>query len=54
MRYPGNILVVDIAIAVVVAALVFIVSPGIAVTGLIALAVLAVVGITYAVGLRRR
>jgi hypothetical protein len=54
VRFPGNILVVDVAIALVIAAIVFIVSPGIAVTGLLALAVLAVVGISYSRGLRHR
>jgi ABC-type bacteriocin/lantibiotic exporter with double-glycine peptidase domain len=49
-----NVLVVDVAIAVVLAAIVFIVSPGIAVTGLIALAVLVVLGISYGWSLRRR
>ncbi len=54
MRYPGNVILVDVAIAVVIAAIVFIVSPGIAVTGLIALAVLVVIGISFAWSLRRR
>ncbi len=54
MRLRTNLFAIDIAIAIVIAAVVLIVSPGIAVTGLIALAVLAVVGISYAWGLRRR
>ena len=54
MRYPGNIVVIDVAIAAGIAAILFIVSPGIAITGLIALAVLVVVGISYAWSLRRR
>jgi hypothetical protein len=54
VRYPGNVVVIDVAIAVVIAVIVFVVSPGIAVTGLIALAVLVVLGIGYAWGLRHR
>ena len=54
MRYRSNIFAIDIVIAVVAAVIVMIVSPGIAVTGLVALAVLAVVGISYAWGVRRR
>jgi hypothetical protein len=54
VRLRTNLFAIDIAIAVVVAAVVLILSPGIAVTGLIALAVLVVVGLSYAWGLRRR
>jgi hypothetical protein len=54
VRYPGNVFLVDVAIAVVIAVIVFIVSPGIAITGLIALAVLVVLGISFAWSLLRR
>jgi hypothetical protein len=54
VRYPSKVFVADVAIAVVIAVIVFIVSPGIAVTGLIALAVLVVLGISFAWSLRRR
>jgi hypothetical protein len=54
VRHRTNLFAIDIAIAVVIAAVVLILSPGIAVTGLIALAVLVVVGLSYAWGLRRR
>jgi hypothetical protein len=50
----NNVLAVDAAIAVVIAAIVLIVSPGLAVTGLIALLVLVVVGVSFAWSHRRR
>jgi ABC-type bacteriocin/lantibiotic exporter with double-glycine peptidase domain len=51
---PNNVLIVDAAVAVVIAAIVLFVSPGLAITGLIALAAFAVLGISFAWGLRRR
>jgi hypothetical protein len=48
------VLAVDVAIAVVVAALVMIISPGLAVTGMIALLAVFVVGVSFAWSLRRR
>jgi hypothetical protein len=50
----NNVLAADAAIAVVIAAIVLIVSPGLAVTGLIALLVLVIVGVSFAWSLRRR
>lgn len=49
-----ELLVVDVAIAVVLAALVLIISPGVAVTAIIALLALLVCGISLAWGARRR
>jgi hypothetical protein len=48
------VLAIDGVIAAVVAVLVIIVSPGVAVTGILALLVLLVVGISYAWSARRR
>jgi hypothetical protein len=50
----NRVLAVDVAIAVVVAALVMIISPGVAVTGMIALLAVLVVGVSFAWSLRRR
>jgi hypothetical protein len=51
----NRILVVDVAIAAVVAALVLIISPGLAVTGMLGLLILFVVGVSYGwSALRRR
>ena len=50
----NNVLAADAAIAVVIAAIVLIVSPGLAVTGLIALLVLVIVGVSFAWSLHRR
>ena len=49
-----GVIVVDVAAALLVAALVIIVSPGIAVTGMIALFVLFVCAVSYAIDRRRR
>ncbi len=49
-----NIVVIDITVAIVVAAIVMIISPGIAVTGLIALLVLVVIGVSFAWTVRHR
>ena len=45
----SRVAAIDAALAVVIAAVVLIVSPGLAVTGIIALAVLVVCGITFAI-----
>jgi ABC-type bacteriocin/lantibiotic exporter with double-glycine peptidase domain len=51
----NNILAVDAAIAVVIAATILIISPGLAVTGLVALAAFVVLGVSFAwTHLRRR
>jgi hypothetical protein len=51
----NRILAVDVAVAVVIAALVMLISPGVAVTGMLALLVLFVVGVSYGwSALRRR
>lgn len=51
----SNILLVDAAIAVALAILVLIVSPGLAVVAIVAVAVLVVCGVSFAVvGWRRR
>jgi ABC-type bacteriocin/lantibiotic exporter with double-glycine peptidase domain len=50
----NHVLALDAVIAVVLAALVIIVSPGLAVTAIVALLVLLVVGISYAWSARRR
>lgn len=49
----SRVLGVDVVIAAVVVALVIIVSPGLAVTAILALLVLLVVGISYAWSARR-
>jgi ABC-type bacteriocin/lantibiotic exporter with double-glycine peptidase domain len=49
----SRVAVIDAAAALVIAAVVLIVSPGLAVTGLIALAVLVLCGISYAWSARR-
>jgi hypothetical protein len=45
---------VDLAIAVVLAALVLIISPGVAIAGMLALLVLAVCAVSFVVTQRRR
>jgi hypothetical protein len=50
----SRVAVIDAALAVVIAAVVLIVSPGLAVTGLVALAVLVVCGLSYAWSARAR
>jgi ABC-type bacteriocin/lantibiotic exporter with double-glycine peptidase domain len=45
---------IDLAIAVVVAAIILIVAPGLAVVGIVAIAILLVCAITLAVGASRR
>jgi hypothetical protein len=49
-----GIAAIDLAIALALALLVLIVSPGVAVTGMIAALVLVICGVTFAVGGRRR
>ncbi len=48
-----NALLIDLAIAVLFALVVLIVSPGVAVDAIIALIVLAVCGLSFAIGRRR-
>jgi ABC-type bacteriocin/lantibiotic exporter with double-glycine peptidase domain len=50
----SRVAAIDAALAVIIAAVVLIVSPGLAVTGIIALAVLVVCGISFAWSARRR
>jgi hypothetical protein len=50
----ARLLAVDVAIAVVIAALIMIISPGIAVTGMLAVLVLFAIGVSYAWSMRRR
>ena len=50
----NNIIAVDVTVAVVIAAIVLIVSPGLAVTGLIALLAFVVLGVSFAWSLRHR
>jgi ABC-type bacteriocin/lantibiotic exporter with double-glycine peptidase domain len=49
----SNTLVIDLAFAVAVAVIVLIVSPGLAITGIIAIFVLLVCGISYVFDARR-
>jgi ABC-type bacteriocin/lantibiotic exporter with double-glycine peptidase domain len=49
-----NTLLIDLGIAVVLAVLVVVISPGLAVVGLLALLVLLICGISFAIDLRRR
>jgi hypothetical protein len=44
----NNILAIDLVIAVVIAVIVLIVSPGLAVTGLLAVVAFLVLGVSYA------
>ena len=50
----NHVLLTDAAIALVVALLILVLSPGLAVTGVLALLVLLVCGVSWAIGRRRR
>jgi hypothetical protein len=49
-----QLLTVDVGIAIILAILVIVLSPGVAVTGMLALLVLAVCGVSFARSSRRR